>query len=188
MSFSSLATIRVLAIDPTSQGFGFAVLEGPDRLVDWGVKHVRGERNYRNRRCLEQVSRLIAWYQPDVLAVEHTGVKSCRRRSRARRLIEGFVGLASVQNLRTRRVSRRKVQECFSRTVSATKYQIAQAIAQRFPELEYSLPPVRKPWMSEDERMGIFDAVTFGYASYESLRREQRALALLSLETPLSHA
>jgi len=47
---------------------------------------------------------------------------------------------------------------------------------------------MRKPWMSEDERMSIFDAVAFGYASYESLRRERRALSLLSLETPSSHA
>lgn len=34
---------RVLAIDPNSRGFGFAVLEGPDRLIDWGVVHVRAD-------------------------------------------------------------------------------------------------------------------------------------------------
>ena len=28
---------RVLAIDPSTRGFGFAVLEGLEKLVDWGV-------------------------------------------------------------------------------------------------------------------------------------------------------
>ena len=84
MNLSSFETKRVLAIDPITKGFGFAVLEGPEILVDWGVKHASGDLNHRNRRCLEEVLKLIARYQPDVLVVEHTGVKSCRRRRRAR--------------------------------------------------------------------------------------------------------
>jgi len=38
----------------------------------------------------------------------------------------------------------------------------ARFIAARFPELARSVPPERKPWMSEDERMAIFDAAAFG--------------------------
>ena len=34
----------------------------------------------------------------------------------------------------------------------------------QFPELEKRLPRVRKPWMSEDERMSIFDAVALAIA------------------------
>ncbi|HVB29803.1 MAG TPA: hypothetical protein VNG91_08340 [Terriglobia bacterium] len=175
---------RVLAIDPTSKGFGFAVLEGPTGLIDWGVRHASED---KNRRSLEKVSELIARYQPDVLVVERTTAKSCRRRPRARQLIEHLRALALEHGLRTKRVSRRRAQLCFSKTGSATKRQVAVALTERFPELEPHLPPMRKPWMSEDERMSIFDAVAFGYASYESLRRERRALSLLSLETPSSH-
>jgi len=36
---------------------------------------------------------------------------------------------------------------------------------QRFPELAPRLPRFRKPWMSEDYRMSIFDAVAFGLTS-----------------------
>ena len=39
------------------------------------------------------------------------------------------------------------------------KQEIAIAIAERFPELAPRLPRSRKPWMSEDYRMSIFDAV-----------------------------
>jgi hypothetical protein len=40
-----------------------------------------------------------------------------------------------------------------------TKRDRAVAIAEAFPELASRLPRVRRPWMSEDERMNIFDAM-----------------------------
>ncbi len=39
---------------------------------------------------------------------------------------------------------------------------MARAIAEQFPELVPRVPPVRKPWMSEDYRMSMFDAVGLG--------------------------
>jgi hypothetical protein len=47
------------------------------------------------------------------------------------------------------------------------------AIAKRFPELALRLPRFRKPWMSEDYRMSIFDAAAFGLAYFRS-RNEQK--------------
>ena len=35
-------------------------------------------------------------------------------------------------------------------------------MANHFPELAPRLPRFRKPWMSEDYRMSIFDAIAFG--------------------------
>jgi len=54
---------------------------------------------------------------------------------------------------------------------TATKHGRARLVADRFPELEPFLPPVRKIWMHEDDRMSIFDAASF-------------ALACLPAETP----
>lgn len=176
---------RVLAIDPTTKGFGFAVLEGPAMLIDWGVKHASGE---RNRGCLKQATELIRRYQPDVLIVEHTTTRGAQRCARVRQLIEDLLALASDRRVRTKRVSRRRAQRCFSKTGSATKRQIALALTERFPELEPHLPPVRKPWMSEDERMGIFDAVAFAWASFEPLRKERRALAMIGAPMPVLNA
>jgi Holliday junction resolvasome RuvABC endonuclease subunit len=176
MNPSPLEVRRVIAIDPTSKGFGYAVLESPVVLIDWGVKHAMAD---RKAKCLLQASELINRYQPEVLVVENTAAKGSRRCQRVVQLIENLHVLASAVGVRTWRISRRQVQRCFSKTGAATKRQIAVALAARFPELEPHLPPVRKPWMSEDERMSIFDALAFGWASYESLRRERRALALL---------
>jgi hypothetical protein len=36
---------RILAVAPSTRGFGFAVLEGQGTLVDWGVKLVTGDKN-----------------------------------------------------------------------------------------------------------------------------------------------
>ena len=57
-----------IAIDPTSRGFGFAVLEGPRRLVDWGTKYAAKEN--RNTRCVSVVGSLMRAYAPDMLVLE----------------------------------------------------------------------------------------------------------------------
>jgi len=48
------------------------------------------------------------------------------------------------------------------------KQEIAGAIAKRFPELAPRLPRFRKPWMSEDYRMSIFDAVGLAITFFQA--------------------
>ena len=101
MNASLLEVKRVLAIDPTSKGFGFAVLEGPSALIDWGVKRASGDRDVKS---LEKAAELIERYQPEVLVVEHAAAKGSRRCPRVRQLIEDLIALALDRRLRTRRV------------------------------------------------------------------------------------
>ena len=49
-----------------------------------------------------------------------------------------------------------------------TKHGRACILVERFPELNAFLPPFRKPWMSEDARMSIFDSLAFAVASFPS--------------------
>src|SRR5882672_2531225 len=102
---------RVLAIDPISRGFGFAVFEGPERLIDWGVAHVRGED--RQAKCLKRVAGLVQRYEPGIVVVENWGKPGGRRRERARVLIQRIVCLASDRRVRTGKVSRREVLKLF---------------------------------------------------------------------------
>jgi hypothetical protein len=55
---------------------------------------------------------------------------------------------------------------------SPTKGGIAETIAKHIPAFDRFLPPRRKLWMSEDVRMGLFDAAalafTFFYGQAES--------------------
>ena len=163
MSRAYTKDIRVLAIDPSTRGFGFAVLEGPERLIDWGVKETKANKNAKSLKLIED---LIDRYQPTVLVVEDYDGKGSRRCGRIQGLINDISKLALKRKVKVRRVSRVKVKQVFSESGAKNKYEIAVAIANRFPELAPRLPRFRKPWMSEDYRMSIFDAVAFGIAFF----------------------
>ncbi len=48
------------------------------------------------------------------------------------------------------------------------KDRMARTVAEHLPALAVSVPPIRKLWMSEDQRMAIFDAVSFALTYYYS--------------------
>lgn len=147
---------RVLAVDPTSRGFGFVVLEGDRRLVDWGLKSIR--RN-KEEATLVAIADLIALNAPDVLVLEDYEDSGCRRRERLRRLIRLVEVLAGEKNVTVRLVSMAHVRRYFAARGARTKHEIAGVLVERFPELKRHRPKFRKAWMSEDERQAIFDAV-----------------------------
>src|ERR1039457_3016073 len=148
---------RILAIAPSTRGFGFAVLEGEVSLVDLGVKTVKGD---KNKHSLAKVEKLIAHYQPEVLVLEDASAKNSRRSPRIRKLSQQIIKTASNHKVSVKLFSRDQVMKTFITDGQGTKHALAEIIAKRFPEqLGLQLPPKRKPWMSEDSRMGIFDAV-----------------------------
>jgi Holliday junction resolvasome RuvABC endonuclease subunit len=155
--------MRIIAIDPSTRGFGFAVLEGPSRLIDWGVKETKTD---KKGRALKWTAELIERYQPSVLVLEDYAGKGSRRCRRVTELIDEISQLARRKTVRVRGFSRTKVKQAFSESGASTKQEIALAIAKRFPELAPRLPRFRKPWMSEDYRMSIFDAVGLGLTLY----------------------
>jgi len=124
--------ICVLAIDPSTRGFGFAVLEGPNRLIDWGVKETKKNKNTRTLTLIEE---LIDRYQPSVIVVEDYDGKGSRRCRRIQGLINDISKLASKKKIRVRSFSRVKVKQAFSESGASNKQEIAIAIANRFPEL-----------------------------------------------------
>ena len=159
MSRAYKKDVRVLAIDPSTRGFGFAVLEGPNRLIDWGVKETKTD---KKRRTLKLIDDLIEQYQPSVIVIEDYQRKGSRRCERVADLINSIEKLAIKNHVKVRRFSRLKIKTTFAEGGTKNKYEIAIAIVNRFPELAPRLPRFRKPWMSEDYRMSIFDAVGLG--------------------------
>ena len=148
---------RILAIAPSTRGFGFALIEGLDTLVDWGVKSVTGD---KNKASVAKVKEMIVHYEPDVLVLEDASVKSSRRSPRIRALSKRIIAVASSRNVIVALFSREQVRRAFFADGQGTKHALAEIIANKFPEeLGFRLPPKRRPWMSEDYRMDIFDAV-----------------------------
>ena len=69
---------RVLAIDPVTRGFGFAVLDGPRLLVDWGVRATKPSPK-PVEQSLRELAALLESYSPDRVVVEDWLQVSSRR-------------------------------------------------------------------------------------------------------------
>lgn len=154
--------IRILAIAPLSRGLGYAVMEGPDKLVACGNKAIL---HNKNAGALAWVNRFTKFYQPDVLVLPDVTAADTRRAARIKTLHRQIVAWAGKQQLKVRLISVTQVRGKLLGDVKATKFAVAQMLAAKFPMgLGMRLPPKRRPWMSEDPRMDIFDAVGLALA------------------------
>lgn len=160
---------RVIGVDPTTQGFGFAVLEGP-HLVDWGVCHVGSS---RADAATPRFGDLMARYTPAVVAAEDCGVKTSRRGTRARLVIAHLQTAAASVGTEVALISRHVVRRHLGSSTAVTKHGIATVLAERFAGLDHRRPRNRKPWMSEDARMPIFTALSFAVVAADRLKRQQ---------------
>lgn len=166
---------QVLAIDPTTSGFAFAILEHAGRLVDWGRKKTPS--NGRNARCAEAVAALMRTYRPDALVVEDCATPSSRRCARVRALIRKLHAVASSHSIPVESISPRFLREACTGNPRATKHDVARTLATRLPELARHVPPFRKPWMTEDPRMNIFDAVALAVSAFHRTERSHASRA-----------
>jgi hypothetical protein len=157
---------RVLAIDPFSRGVGFAVLEGPERLIDWGLR-TTGRAD--NAKALRVIDKLIDRFRPDVLALEDWESAGSRRCGRVQTLLDRIAATEGPRVL-VRLITRRQIRAIGPMPQTSTKRGRACFLAERFLELQPFLPPIRKPWMPEDDRMAIFDAVSFAVAYFPATR------------------
>src|SRR5262245_55669394 len=83
MSQTPTDPIRIFALDPTTKGFGYAVLETPFRLVDWGLAYVSGE---KESGALARFETLLDQFRPDIVVLEDPTAPGSRRRPRVQKL------------------------------------------------------------------------------------------------------
>ena len=144
------APLRLIALIPATSGIGFAVMETPQTVIDWG------------KRCGPTATEeLFKTYNPDVLVIEDVTVPGCRKRQ-ARRDHIGFIeALADEMEIAVRPIARYAVLDHFG---VDTKVELAKAVSLRVPALAHRVPPYRKAWMTEDQRLPIFEALGFLFA------------------------
>lgn len=148
---------RTLAIAPSGYGVGFALIEGFDTLADWGLKRISGD---KNESSLQRVNELLSHYEPELLVMQNTEVKTSRRSPRIKKLNKKIKALAQEANVKVLTFTREAVKEAFLPNGKGNKHDLALAIADRFPEeLALRVPPERKAWMTEDSRVNTFEAV-----------------------------
>jgi Holliday junction resolvasome RuvABC endonuclease subunit len=153
---------RILAISLSSRGFGYAVLQGDDWLIDYGKKVINKDKNVR---VLGHIEKIITRKQPDVLVLQDVNARGARRDPRIKRLHTKIIMLAKKRKLKVMKFSGIELRRLLLGDATGTKHEMAELMAKQFPdELASRLPPKRKPWKSQDARMDIFDAVALGIA------------------------
>ena len=116
---------------------------------------------------LTRVRRLLDWYQPDVVVIQDTSPHGTHRTQRVTRLNAAIAQLSLDRRIPIFRYSRLHVLEIFSAYAVPNKQALAEIIAKYIPAFERYVPPPRKPWMSEDARMGLFDAAALGLVFFQ---------------------
>ena len=145
-----------LSIYLSTRGFAFILAEGAQNPVDWGITEVRGSE--KNRNCMRMIDVLVRRYRPDVLILEDTGHRSSWRSRRVQQLNAEICVFAQEYGIPVTRASREDVRAAFRPYGAETKEEIAEVISERIPVLARYVPLTRKPWMTEDARMALFDA------------------------------
>jgi len=157
MSQNPTRPTRILAIDPTTKGFGYTVFDLPKHLVAWGMAHVKGD---KRTGAIFRFVALLDQFRPDAVVLENTTAKGSRRYPRVRELLETLGKIARERGLEVQTVSRLAVIAHFSNDEPATKHSIAKTLAVDYPQLAEKVPRKRKIYQSEDERIAVFDALS----------------------------
>jgi hypothetical protein len=144
---------RVLALDVHPSHFGYVVFEGPNELLDGGVRSFRNGVNAVLIPPAMKIGVLLDDFAPSAVVYE-------KRESRGRKYSKTVAKIlreTEKRRVSVRFVTRRMVKRAFAGH-ERNKDEIAAVLSERFPELAARVRPRRKIWKSEDYRMSIFDA------------------------------
>ena len=162
---SGIRRTRTVAIDPTGKGFAFSVLEGSERLIDWGLARVWSNSDHE---WLARVAEVFDRSDPRLLVLEKT--LDCRRSPRARRLLEKLRSQALDRHVAIVSTTRQHVLSAFGGVTN--KWDLAVEVAKWFPELTPRLPRKRQRWQNEDQRVRIFEATARALVVLHDLEQE----------------
>lgn len=154
----------LLSVFPTKHGLAYTLFAAPLTPIDWGLKRIRG--GDKNARSLEAVVRLCKALGPDTLVIEDCVSAPSKRSKRVQRLHALIAAFAQTENLTLAQYSRAAIRETFREAGAITRYEIAQAIASYIPALAHRMPPMRKLWQTEDERLSLFDAAALALTHF----------------------
>ena len=160
-----------MSLYTNSRGFAFVIFEGTLSPYDWRVLEVRGPK--RDKQCLEKITAILDRAEPDVLILQDMGPGGTLRASRLVALNNAVEAAAHQKSIPVFKYSRAEVYSCFASAGFVNKQTLAELIAKHIPAFEQYVPPPRKPWKSEDARMGIFDAAALALAFFQKAGEQQ---------------
>jgi len=152
-SAKTIAFVRYLGVDVRPRSYGFVVIEG-GTLLDSGIRIC--DRSQFDDCLGQRFLRILQTYSPSVVIMRKLTSPPAADRKRA--IVAAIKKAARQCKVDVAFISPAALRRHFSRYNASTKYEIARAVAQIFPDLAWKLPHKRKSWESEHHRMSIFDA------------------------------
>jgi hypothetical protein len=160
---TDLQSVRILAFDLRTGRFGFAILEGPHELLEWGTRRFRPNSQHDPMLFIrKRLAPLFKFYGPAVVVVKRGSLQGGGRSLNQELLLNALADMARSSAIELAIIERSEIQAAFSKEGRATKETIAQQIAATFPQLTWKLPARRKAWSNEAHMMTVFDAVSLG--------------------------
>jgi hypothetical protein len=156
----------LLALYPNAVGLGYAVFERELRATDWGIKAARKRKHHTT---VQNAAELLRHFSPTHLILPaRTLVMKGSERLHQTSL--DIARLSHEYGSRVHRYSRADIRSCFAKHGAESKDAIVAVIAKLLPEFQQHVPPRRRIWMSEDYRMGLFDAVALAMTHCSRVR------------------
>lgn len=141
-----MGRLNVLAIAAATGRIGY-VYFAEQRLVDWGLS-VAASKN--PKRAAAMASKWLDLFHPDVVITEAADCSS-RKGAAARQSIEAIARVARKSSANDVRVPRLQRFQ--------NKYEEAEALVERFPEIQPWKPKRPRLWESEPRNMIYFEAI-----------------------------
>ncbi len=160
-------TVRIVGFASTTRGFAFVVTEGPRRLVDWGLHRLPS----RTAAVTEALELVLNKARPLFVAFDGEGARL--KRIRGKRFGKAVTKSCETAGVMILPVSSDDIQ-AFADAPRPTKWHVAVGVSKLFPEIVGKLPAKRKPWQSEDDRIGLFMALAAAVAGWDSFKKKER--------------
>lgn len=159
-------TLHILAIEARRSRFGYALFEGPERLLDWGGSTVPAELTGKaaTEAARKRITSALRRCHPVVAVVRRPRMMRNEKGAPPGPIWRTIVTEATALSIPVFCVSGSDVRDAFRILQGGTKEQIAELLVGVFPELLTRLPPKRKKWQPEYRGMIVFDAVAVGFA------------------------
>ena len=163
MSFARSSEL-VLAVHPSTTGFGWVLFEGALAPVVWGIASTKDKRNSTAMRRFET---LLNQYHPSVVVLETFRGENARRGARIQELAQTMSGFAANRDIEVAVYSREFVSSSVAGDARAKRHAVARAVVVALPIFRRHMPAKRQVWQSEDSRQCLFDAVALAMTHYE---------------------
>jgi hypothetical protein len=155
---------RILALEIRLSKTGFAVLQGPTKLLDWGVGVRWFGRNNRSHKhaVSNRLRALMRLHGPSVVVARRINHYSAPANKRFAAILRSIRAECRRGPTEFKVIPTRRVQRHFALLGHSTRHEVATSLAERFEQLSWKLPRRKKSYQSEATGMLIFDAAATG--------------------------